>query len=222
MNVSFFLSSRRAILAGASSLAILLATSLTATPAFAYSGYNAANYADQYALNYNTGKYSTQNADCTNFVSQALHAGGFSFVSAGQNASDDHNWWYQWGAFGQISDTQSNSWKLVVDNYNFLMLHNPGGWNYGKKSGTSNAANPDGLSAGDVLYYDWHNTGNLDHAAFQVVNQSYDPTSGWYGDLVDAHQTNHYHAIWTLEPYHASTEAATTKITLVHVDSANN
>jgi putative amidase-like protein len=209
----------------AGSLAALLFVFASAAPAFAYNGGTAASYADTYWNNYNTNKYKTMNADCTNFVSQSMHAGGFSFVNAGQDSSNDNNWWYQWGPFGQWSDSWSNSWVLVTDQYNFLMWHYPGGYNYGTKSATTNSSPPNGLSKGDVLYYDWDNSNRdgayLDHATIQTALQGYDPTTGWFGDLVDAHQTNHYHAIWTLEPYMSATQASTTMITLVHVSSAN-
>lgn len=198
---------------------MLLALVVSAAPAYAYNGGSAANYADQYWQNYNSNypNFSSGGTDCTNFVSQALHAGGFSMVNVGQNSSDDHNWWVQWNWFWGWQ--WSNSWSLVPDNDSFLMLHYPGGWYYGQMSGTTNTGTPNGLSRGDVLYYDWTNDGDMDHSTIQTVLMGTDPTSGWYGDLVDAHTTNRYHAIWTLEPYNA--QAATTVITLVHVDPAN-
>ena len=142
---------RRLIVPAAASLALLFGTVLSASPALAYNGGTASSYADTYWNNYNTSKYATMNADCTNFVSQALHASGFSFVNAGQNNSDDHNWWCRWGWGGQWADSWSNSWVLVTDQYNFLMWHCPGGWNYGTLGATTNAAPPNGLSRGDVL-----------------------------------------------------------------------
>jgi hypothetical protein len=213
---------RRAVLPVFGLLAVLLAVGLSSVSAYAYDGGAAANYADQYWQNYN-GNYRTVDHDCTNFVSQALHAGGYSFVNAGQNSSDDHNWWYSWGwqPF-HLGDSFSNSWVKVPDQYQFLYWNYPGGYFYGTRSGQADHAPPNGLSVGDVLYYDWNNDGVLDHAAIQVALQGYDPTNGWFGDLVDSHQNNHRHAIWTLEPYHASSEAATTVTTLMHIDPNNH
>ena len=60
-------------------------------PAFAYNGPAAASYADTWALGYNS-NYLTFGDDCTNFVSQALKAGGLPTITTTSTTSDDHYW----------------------------------------------------------------------------------------------------------------------------------
>ncbi|NCO28469.1 MAG: hypothetical protein COS15_02510 [Caldiserica bacterium CG02_land_8_20_14_3_00_36_38] len=50
----------------------------------------AADYADHYALEYNTNQYMTCTNDCANFVSQAMYAGGVPMSTT----YDVENWWY--------------------------------------------------------------------------------------------------------------------------------
>ncbi len=57
-----------------------------------YPHYNdyAADYADHYALEYNTNQYRTCTNDCANFVSQAMYAGRIPMSTT----HDVENWWY--------------------------------------------------------------------------------------------------------------------------------
>ena len=185
--------------------------------AHAYSGGNAAAYADRYAVNGNCGNYPCLSDDCTNFVSQAVHAGGFSMKGIGGSTTDDNNWFIQscwWCWYGY---NWSHSWTVAGDYYTFLQWDYPGGYNWGTKSG-SDAEFYSGLDTGDVLFYDWDSNGSLDHSAIQV-SVGTDPTSGWYGDLIDEHTSNRYHAFWSLDPYNS--RASTTTITLEHISSSN-
>jgi Putative amidase domain len=216
----------RRLLPAFGALALFFALGIGVVPAYAYNGGTAANYADQYWQNYNSNypDFSSTLDDCTNFVSQSLHQGGFSYIGFEQNPTDDHNWWVNRNPWQILHPPRgwdwAHSWSVAPENYNFLMWTYPGGWNWGTTSGTTNSAPPNGLYRGDVLYYDWGDGHGRSHAAIQTYIQGTDPTTGWFGDLVDAHTTNHYHAIWTLEPYNA--KASTTTITLVHVDANNN
>jgi hypothetical protein len=101
--------------------------------ALAYNGTNAAQYADKW-WNGHTSNYGTFADDCANFVSQALHdpyAGGhMAYVNAGQNYTNDYNWWMQY--LPQIVTYQNSySWARAQDLYNFMTRHYPGGVNKG-------------------------------------------------------------------------------------------
>lgn len=188
-------------------------------PAYAYSGNSAANWADN---NWNSPLNPSVNENCTNFISQALHNGGnFGYVNPQQNASDDHNWWAWQTWYGWIGIwNESNSFVIAPDLYNFLEWHYPGGYNWGNVSGRGTSGKSSGLQTGDVLFYSFTGTqgGGIDHTAIQT-SATYDPSSGWHGNTVDAQNTNRYHAYWSLEPYNV--QAATTTIILEHIDPSN-
>lgn len=72
-------------------------------------GYNytaMANYLERYWNNYNPAyrSFSGSGGDCTNFVSQALRAGGWEFKSGWYRNAN--YWWYNWS-------NQSRSWTAV-------------------------------------------------------------------------------------------------------------
>src|SRR2546426_10275487 len=81
------------------SLLAILIPSLGGT-ALAYNHSAAVNYADQYALNYNS-SYPTWAADCTNFASQALNAGGYKQVRGDNVSTNVKNWFGFWYSVGR-------------------------------------------------------------------------------------------------------------------------
>jgi hypothetical protein len=89
-----------------------------ASPAAAYDGYGAANYADAW-WNRNNPNYKTINDDCTSFVSQALHdpTGGcypYRFGSATNSSTiDDHNWWERYFGVGVFKWTNSFTFAMA-------------------------------------------------------------------------------------------------------------
>jgi hypothetical protein len=207
-------------------IALLTAACLAATagPASAYSGSGAAKYADTWATSDNYPTYPIFSSDCTNFVSQAVHAGGYPFRNEAGTGTD--SWWiirsgptkdtgYVWG--------YNNSWVNVVDYYNFLIADNPGGFPEGSAPGSStNYYTPNSVVTGDVLFYDWGQGQGMSHATIQVgigddPNQL--PNQVWYGNYVDEHTNNRYHAFWSLKPYNAWW--STTTIYFMHVSSGN-
>ena len=138
-------------------IALLTAACLAATagPASAYSGSGAASYADAWATSNNYPTYPYFNADCTNFVSQAVHACGYPFRNAAGTGTD--SWWiirsgptkdtgYVWG--------YSGSWVNVVDSTNFLIADNPGGFPEGSAPGSSTNGYhaPISVVTGDVTF----------------------------------------------------------------------
>jgi hypothetical protein len=72
------------------------------------------SYAYQYWNNYN-GAFRPYDNDCTNFISQAMQAGGWTYVGSGMSDRTDNHFWY-YGDFTFTSGTwagpTSCSWTL--------------------------------------------------------------------------------------------------------------
>lgn len=197
-----------------------------AGPALAYSGPNAAAYADEWAINDNT-YYPQYSSDCTNFVSQAVYAGGYPFRNYQQNVTDA--WWYYYQqagnpSMGAVQWESSISWINVAAFYNFLLADYPGGIPEGTAPGSStNYYTPDSMVTGDVLIYDWGQGEGISHAVIQVGigdDPNLEPNQVWYGNYIDEHTSNRYHAFWSLKPYNADWK--TTTIYFMHIDAGNS
>lgn len=104
-----------------------------------------AYYAQAYVFNYNPYYRSFPGEDCTNFVSQAVRAGGWPDVT-GQSVATS-NWWYN--AF-----TQSSTW---VGAHNWMLF------TYNRPR-ASMAAFVSDLRVGDILQADWMSDGTIDHS----------------------------------------------------------
>jgi hypothetical protein len=187
------------------------------TTGFAASGYNgaaAAAYADTYWNNYNSAwpSFANSGGDCTNFVSQALFAGGITMRLSPPNSGNAA--WY-------MVKSKQRHWSYAVPWVNaqansiFALQHLPGVTQvasyYGVAPGQMVA---DNATQGDIVLYDFNNDGVYDHEAIVVAN---DGTS-W--DLVDAHTNNRYHAYWTLAPYNGSW--ATTRLVVLHIPATTS
>lgn len=105
----------------------------------------AANYALQYWSNYNPSYRSFSPTDCTNFVSQAMRAGGWTDNLGWYQSSS--NWWYN-------SSNQTWTW-VNADMWGDFT------YNYPR---ASIAAYVSDLRVGDVLEADWEGDGTIDHA----------------------------------------------------------
>ncbi|MET9547117.1 amidase domain-containing protein [Streptomyces sp. NPDC006627] len=105
-----------------------------------------ARYAEKYWRSYNPAyrKFNGAGGDCTNFVSQALKAGGWKSVPG--SAYDYRNWWYE-------SASQSTSW-VGVNEWAWFTLSN---------RRAANLANVYQLDVGDVLQMDFDKNGSKDH-----------------------------------------------------------
>jgi hypothetical protein len=178
----------------------------TSTPGTSgYSGATAAAYADTYWSSYNPSypSFANSGGDCTNFVSQALHAGGIGFRLPPAYSGDAA--WY----ITKTNRTWSYSVPWVNANGNDIFLQNtlPGvtlvASYYGVAPGQTVASNAE---EGDVVLYDWNNDGTFDHEAIVATAD---------GQYVDAHTNNRYHAYWTLAQYNSSW--ATTRIVVLHI-----
>ena len=187
-------------------------------PVAAYSPSSAASYADTWATNANycsSHKCFTDN-DCASFVSYSLRdGGGYAQAGVGGSTTDDHNWYLRYLVNGGWQYT--HSWSVANDLYWFQIYHYPGGGLYGVVDGSTSAWH-DGLSVGDLVFYDWDSNGVMNHVSIQVAYGT-DPNGGWTGDLVDAHSSNRRHAYWALRPYNS--QWATTRIYLVDIFSGN-
>lgn len=197
----------------AASLLCLLASG---GPASALDRGNAADYADTW-YDAKNGVYPGFSDDCTNFISQALHAGGIKFRTADFSWSgpyDNPAYWYANGTLDEWTQT----WAVAKKSAN---------WVNGLANGRETVvpANQEGAQPpsgyrkrGNVVYYDWDGDGVINHASIVTVADGTDPSSGRTGTLIDQHTTNRKHAIWNLVPYNS--QAQTTVYYVVYVDDA--
>ncbi|MGA5690613.1 amidase domain-containing protein [Cytobacillus pseudoceanisediminis] len=102
-----------------------------------------------YYSNQNNGCYSCWN-DCTNFVSQAIRAGGMKFRGT-TNWLSNSNWWYN-------NAKPSNTWGGAHNFYNH--------W----KSRAGIASSVSALQTGDVVNADFGGDGHIDHTAIITRN----------------------------------------------------
>jgi Putative amidase domain len=205
---------RRLALFALSVLVLVFASLAFAAAAFAYNGAAAAVYADTYWQTYNTAwpSFATSGGDCTNFVSQALYAGGINMRTSPTYSGDAA--WYMVKKRNRWS--YAASWVNAEQQSTFMLQYLRGvsqvASYYGLAPGTTAA---DHAAQGDVVLYDWNNDGVYDHEAIVAASDGTNPdgTTNW--DLVDAHTNNRYHAYWTLAQYNASW--ATTRIVVLHI-----
>ncbi len=121
----------------------------------------AAQYALRWADGYNP-DYDRQDNDCTNFVSQALRAGGWS-VKDGVDASDKQNWSPDlWGPRGPSKTWSVSGWLLE-----FATKTTDRGIALGRADVASDWNSLWSLLPGDIVFTDWGpngTDGNIDHA----------------------------------------------------------
>lgn len=173
-------------------LATLFVFPLTAYAA--YDGWGAASYADKYWKYYN-GQYPKFTSDCTNFVSQAMYeGGGIPFDKDGIFSRD--RWYCYWDGGGW---RYVPPWTVAHDLLKWILNDNHGSdrgsWGYPQPNTTT-------IARGDIISYDFYDDGKMNHSSIVVAwGTDTVPVSDWTGDLIDAHTSDHYHAIWHLRPY---------------------
>lgn len=115
-------------------------------PAGTYNYKAMAAYAEKYWKNYNPAyrKFNDAGGDCTNFVSQALKAGGWKHDSGVY--SDYTNWWYD-------ASYQSTSW-VGANEWSWFTLHH-------KRA--TNLSNVYYMGVGDIMQMDFDRDGSKDH-----------------------------------------------------------
>ncbi len=141
-----------------------------------YNRQRAVNYANRYWNSHNP-YYLLFPDDCTNYVSQCLHAGGLPMVS-GKNRNQ--GWWYR-----RVSGGHSWSYSWAVAHSLYTLLRNGG------PTGRCRVvSSPRDLELGDVLCYDWEGDGRWNHntiiTAFDAEGQP----------LVNAHTFNSQFRRW--------------------------
>ena len=107
-----------------------------------------AAYAERYYRRYNPKyrSYHGKGGDCTNFVSQAMRAGGWSHDTGWYRSAE--NWWYN-------SYNESRTWVNVGMWYQFAAVHS---------KRTKRLRHPRDLRTGDVLQVDFDGDGGKDHS----------------------------------------------------------
>lgn len=122
--------------------------------ALAYNYSAMANYATRYVYSYNPA-YRSFPSDCTNFISQAMYAGGWTMVSG--YYTNNNAWWYN-------SLNQSYTWAGAHNWYFFA-----------RGSGrTSNLGSVWYMLLADVLQMDFNRDGRIDHTMIVTVAGSSD------------------------------------------------
>ncbi|MBB5939717.1 amidase domain-containing protein [Streptomyces zagrosensis] len=121
-------------------------------------GYNykaMAAYAEKYWKNYNPAyrKFNDAGGDCTNFISQALKAGGWKHDSGVY--SDYRNWWYD-SSYQTLSWVGANEWSWFT---------------LGSKRAT-NLSNVYHMGVGDVMQMDFDRDGSKDHTMMTTYRSS--------------------------------------------------
>jgi hypothetical protein len=94
--------------------------------------------------------YRSFGADCTNYASQLLIAGGWTQIQNSQASDPTYTWWYG-------SSDQSRSWAFAPATYSFLSRY----------SGSSGRVTPvdrtSKLDVGDIVQVDWGKGEGLSH-----------------------------------------------------------
>lgn len=156
-----------------------------------FSGADAATYAKTWALKTNPKYPRFPDNDCTNFVSQSMEAGGWSY-NWGSDMCDDRKkdsvWWYK-------KDGCTRIWPLA----NINASHTWGGahnfYHFAKSSGRATAASHIyDLGVGDVLQRD-HGDGQIHHS--MVVTKKGTETVDGVPNIVQLWVS--YHTTDTLE-----------------------
>lgn len=116
-------------------------------------------YADKYWKNPNKGSYRIYGNDCTNFISQAMKAGGWDIIGptdAGQR-SNNKKWFYT-----IFMERTSYTWAGAENWYWFAIKHS---------KRTKSLDNVYKLVSSDVLQADWDRNGNINHS--MIVTKKY-------------------------------------------------
>lgn len=199
-----------------------------------YNRQAAVDYADKFANSLNYSYPSTFANDCTNYVSQALIAGGIQQRTGGMTADPtDPTLWY-------VKDTTlphqhlksfiwSNTWAVAPALKDFLLNTTSDGKPLGTLVRTVTSVSDkqqlileNEMQPGDVIFYDWTNDGVIDHAAMYVGKDATDTPLGTssLSSVEDSHSNSRYHKFWSMKE--GNPTWANAKIYLVHInDSAH-
>lgn len=116
------------------------------------------DYANRYWATYNSA-YRAYGNDCTNFISQAMRAGGWSYVGSGFFDRTDNSKWF----YGSFTWTTSYSWAGAENWWWFAQYYS------GRTSYLSNVWY---LLYADVLQADFDRDNNIDHTMIVTYQSS--------------------------------------------------
>jgi hypothetical protein len=142
---------------------------------FHYNRLKAVQYAERYWNDYNPA-FKKFDVDCTNYISQCLHAGGASMRGYPNRSK---GWW-------MMNNNWSYSWSVA----NSLRLFLPGSTTGLRAKAVSR---PDELLLGDVICYDFQGDGRFDHNTIVTGKDAQGMP------LVNAHTTNSRMRYWAYE-----------------------
>ncbi|SDX49691.1 Putative amidase domain-containing protein [Marininema mesophilum] len=148
-------------------------------------GYNrmqAVQYAETWWNGANP-RYRKFEDDCTNFISQCLHAGG---ISMDYGSRRDSGWWYRGSR-----ENWSYSWAVAHGLVNWLSRSS--------RSPAEIKQDAMQLSQGDIICYDWDGDGRWSHNTIVTAIDA----SGM--PLVNAHTVNSRQRYWDYRDSHAWT-----------------
>lgn len=142
---------------------------------FEYNRLAAVQYAERWWNSFNP-KFKKFENDCTNYISQCLHAGGAPMTGYPNKTK---GWWMA-----------NNNWSYSWTTANALRWHLSG-----SKSGlrAKEVSGPDQLMLGDVICYDFQGDGRFDHNTIVVAKDAKNMP------LVNAHTYNSRMRYWAYE-----------------------
>ncbi len=125
-----------------------------------YNAQDAVDYALNYVYNYNT-SFTSYGNDCTNFISQCLLTGGFSFVDG--SSTSCKTWWYDNNGTSTTSDdTASQTWSTANGLKRYLSYCNTATLVYDYDD--ARYGSPANSQKGDISFWDFDNDGVYTHA----------------------------------------------------------
>jgi hypothetical protein len=146
-------------------------------------------YAELWWNGYNPAYQRMSGNDCTNFISQVLHAGGMPMIFS---PSRSKGWWYK-GKTWSYSWTVAHSLKRALPS----LLH------------AQNVTDPRLLKVGDVICYDWNGDGRWQHNTVVVDFDAYGMP------LINAHTVASHRRYWDYRDSYAYTPR--TQYLLYHI-----
>lgn len=158
-----------------------------------YDRVRATRYADVWWDQFNP-RYPKLSDDCTNFISQCLHAGGLPMMHKGNR----HKGWWVDGASGS-----SGAWSYSWTTSNALYQH------LRKNHHATLLQRASELKMGDLIFYDWSGSGGYHHT---TIVTDFDDAGE---PLVNAHTDPSFHRPYTYYDSRAWTE--NTRYAFVHI-----
>jgi hypothetical protein len=149
--------------------------------AYTYDRLKAVQYAERWWNDFNPA-YPKFEDDCSNYISQCLHAGGIPMWGSPNRG---RGWWMS-GKSWSYSWTVANALQKLLAS------------GQGIRTKEVSAANE--LDYGDIICVDFEGDGRFNHSLMVTAKD-------WYGmPLVNAHTTNSRHRYWTYEDSSAYTQ----------------